>query len=280
MMAAKAKKQGSRKATKKKNAETSFVGTEITIWMTLAVSILLMISNFGFGGFVGEMLAGLMADVFGWTAYVIPFVLFGSVTFIISNRGNPNAYVKVGAVLCLMANACMFLELVNKKGGLLGSLLSGILTPAIGVAGAYVVDVILMIICLVIITGKSALKGVRNHSGKVYDRAKQDAMRRRELVRERRMMKDDEPKEAKRAVSKKPRKRSDRHVEGVSFNTEIARDDLNVQESFAAQTEPEHTGTKTPAAQTKIEPEKEMEFVINRGGDAASDMRRKVWKTE
>jgi S-DNA-T family DNA segregation ATPase FtsK/SpoIIIE len=267
MMAAKAKKQGSRKATKKKNAETSFVGTEITIWMTLAVSILLMISNFGFGGFVGEMLAGLMADVFGWTAYVIPFVLFGSVTFIISNRGNPNAYVKVGAVLCLMANACMFLELVNKKGGLLGSLLSGILTPAIGVAGAYVVDVILMIICLVIITGKSALKGVRNHSGKVYDRAKQDAMRRRELVRERRMMKDDEPKEAKRAVSKKPRKRSDRHVEGVSFNTEIARDDLNVQESFAAQTEPEHTGTKTPAAQTKIEPEKEMEFVINRGGD-------------
>ena len=38
MMAAKAKKQGSRKATKKKNAETSFVGTEITIWMpTIAI---------------------------------------------------------------------------------------------------------------------------------------------------------------------------------------------------------------------------------------------------
>ena len=53
MMAAKAKKQGSRKTAKKKNTETSFVGTEIFIWMTLAVSILLMISNFGFGGFVG-----------------------------------------------------------------------------------------------------------------------------------------------------------------------------------------------------------------------------------
>ena len=55
-MAAKAKKQGSKKSTKKKNVETSFVGTEIVIWMTLAVSILLMISNFGVGGFVGKLL--------------------------------------------------------------------------------------------------------------------------------------------------------------------------------------------------------------------------------
>ncbi len=93
--------------------------------MTLAVSILLMISNFGFGGFVGEMLAGMMEDIFGWAAYVLPFVLFGSVTFIISNRENPNAYVKVGAVLCLLALVCTFLELVDKKGGLLGELLAG-----------------------------------------------------------------------------------------------------------------------------------------------------------
>ena len=158
-MAAKAKKQGSRKTTKKKSTETSFVGTEIFIWMTLAVSILLMISNFGFGGFVGELIAGMMEDLFGWVSYAIPFVLFGSVTFMISNRGNPNAYVKVGAILCLAALVCTFLHLVDRKGGLLGELLGGILTPAIGIAGTYVVDVILMIICLVIITGKSALKG-------------------------------------------------------------------------------------------------------------------------
>ena len=266
MMAAKAKKQGSKKTAKKKNTETSFVGTEITIWMTLAVSILLMISNFGFGGFVGEMLAGMMEDIFGWAAYVLPFVLFGSVTFIISNRENPNAYVKVGAVLCLLALVCTFLELVDKKGGLLGELLAGILTPAIGVAGAYVVDIILMIICLVIITGRSALKGVKNHSGKVYDRAKQDAVRRRELAKERRMMSESEPKETKTAA-KKSRKRSDRHVEGVSFNTEIAKDVPNVQESKAGQTDFGHAGIKGNEAKKKDEPEKAMEFVINRGGD-------------
>ena len=61
-MAAKAKKRGRRtqakrqtkRQGKKSNIETSFVRTEIIIWMTLAVSILLMISNFGFGGFAGD----------------------------------------------------------------------------------------------------------------------------------------------------------------------------------------------------------------------------------
>jgi S-DNA-T family DNA segregation ATPase FtsK/SpoIIIE len=260
MMAAKAKKQGSKKSTKKKNVETSFVGTEIVIWMTLAVSILLMISNFGGGGFVGKLLAGMMEDVFGWAAFVIPFVLFGSVTFIISNRGNPNAYVKVGAVLCLMVLACTFLQLVDKKGGLLGELLAGILTPAIGVAGAYVVDIILMIICLVIITGKSALKGVKNHGGKVYDRAKQDALRRRETAEERRKMRETSLMEMKKEAAKKSRKRSDRHVEGVSFNTEIGK--KPVQPSVV---EPEDW--QTEGMQTKNEPHKGMEFVINRGGD-------------
>ena len=48
MMAAKANKRGSRKQTKKKNTETGFVGIEIVIWVTLAVSVLMMISNFGF----------------------------------------------------------------------------------------------------------------------------------------------------------------------------------------------------------------------------------------
>ena len=58
-MAAKANKRGSRKQTKKKNTETGFVGIEIVIWVTLAVSVLMMISNFGFGGFIGEAIAGI-----------------------------------------------------------------------------------------------------------------------------------------------------------------------------------------------------------------------------
>lgn len=157
MMAAKANKRGSRKQTKKKNTETGFVGIEIVIWVTLAVSVLMMISNFGFGGFIGEAIAGNLAEFFGWAAYVIPIVLFWAVTFLISNRGNPNAYLKVAASLCMVVLSCTFLELIDDGGGRLGQSLAGMLTPAIGVAGTYVVAVTFMIICLVIITGKSAL---------------------------------------------------------------------------------------------------------------------------
>ena len=189
-MAAKANKRGSRKQTKKKNTETGFVGIEIVIWVTLAVSVLMMISNFGFGGFIGEAIAGNLAEFFGWAAYVIPIVLFWAVTFLISNRGNPNAYLKVAASLCMVVLSCTFLELIDDGGGRLGQSLAGMLTPAIGVAGTYVVAVTFMIICLVIITGKSALKGVKSQSGKVYDRARRDAARRREQAQERRQIRE------------------------------------------------------------------------------------------
>ena len=46
-MAAKSKKKTGRKQTKKKKTEQSFLGEEIFVWVTLAVSILLLISNFG-----------------------------------------------------------------------------------------------------------------------------------------------------------------------------------------------------------------------------------------
>ncbi len=122
MMAAKANKRGSRKQTKKKNTETGFVGIEIVIWVTLAVSVLMMISNFGFGGFIGEAIAGNLAEFFGWAAYVIPIVLFWAVTFLISNRGNPNAYLKVAASLCMVV---LFLSLLTTAAGGLARVLPG-----------------------------------------------------------------------------------------------------------------------------------------------------------
>lgn len=254
-MAAKTRKQGSKKQAKKKNTETGFVGIEIVIWVTLAVSILMMISNFGFGGFVGEAIAGILADLFGWAAYVIPIVLFGSVTFLISNRGNSAAYLKVAASLCLLILACIFLELIDDGGGVLGSCLADMLTPAIGVAGTYVVDITLMIICLVVITGKSALKGVKSQSDKVYDRARRDAVRRREQAEERRRVREAQADESPGGAPRS-RRRSDRHVEGVSFNTEIAKKSPDVRELKAEPTEKDR---------------QEIPFVINRGTPEESD---------
>ena len=84
-MAAKSKKKTGRKQTKKKKTEQSFLGEEIFVWVTLAVSILLLISNFGFGGNIGYHVSGALKHGFGIVAYLVPFLLFGIVSFLISN---------------------------------------------------------------------------------------------------------------------------------------------------------------------------------------------------
>lgn len=246
-MAAKSKKRKNTRQTKKKSTEQSLVRDEIIIWSALAVSILILISNFGMGGFVGAAISSFLTKVFGWAAYAVPFVLFGFVAFIVSNKGNFTAYMKAVTGLVLLVLVCVLLYLIDEKGGLLGGALAEVLVPAVGVAGTYVVDIVLIIICGVIITGKSALQGVKKHSDKAYDKARRDAQRRREQAAERKTERD-----ARRKIEKREaKKRSDRHVEGVSFDTTLAGKSPEVKELTV----------KDPEVNAKEEPA----FVINRG---------------
>jgi S-DNA-T family DNA segregation ATPase FtsK/SpoIIIE len=106
-----------------------------------------------------------------------------------------------------------------EDGGMLGVFLTDLLTPAIGIAGTYVVLVICMIICLVLITEKSLLKPMRRGSEKAYDRAKQDVVRRKEQRavkrEETRVIRQEEQK------TKAEQKRVEKLVSGVSFNTTL-----------------------------------------------------------
>lgn len=256
---------------KKKNVQQRFVADEITIWLTLAVSILLLLSNFGLGGFAGEAVSSFLYDLFGYGAYLMPFLLFGGVAFTVSNKGNRSAYIKTGAATMLFILICTFLELLVLEGGMLGNFLAGILTPAIGTAGTYVVVIILMIICMVIITGKSALKGVTERGGQAYGRAREDAARRRELHETRRLnrIKEEEKeiekarkaglldaKAEKKKEEKSEAKRKDRLVSGVSFDTTLkdAKKSPDLREL---------TPEEEPAPTENIR-EEEPQFVINR----------------
>ena len=229
-MAAKSRRKKSRGQAKAKNKpEQSFIKDEIIIWMTLAVSILLLLSIFGVGGKVGKVVSGFLADLFGTVTYLVPFMLFGIVAFLVSNKDNYKAYIRASAAALLMVLLCTFFELVSGSGGSTGELMEGMLTPAIGVAGTYVVVIILMIICLVIITGKSALKSVKNQGNKAYGRAKDDVERRRKAAMERRQN-IEEGREAQKPAGVKGRKRRDRHVEGVSFDTALAKKKKDIRE--------------------------------------------------
>lgn len=262
-MASKSQKKRTKKANKAKKTEESFVLDEILIWLTLAVSILILVSNFGFGGSVGEGISSFLMEAFGAGVYLFPFLLFGLTAFTVSNKHNKSAYIKTAAGIILFVLICSMFEMVSQAGGSLGESLAGMLTPALGVVGTYVVLIILMIICMVVITGKSALKGVRQQGDKAYTRAKAGNARRKEKTKARQESKEKEIAaiRAAQASAAGRSRRKDRHVEGVSFDTTLAKKSPDVRELRAKIDTEELTGSEP---EKKKQEHSQPEFVINR----------------
>ena len=64
-----------RKTSKKQNAEIESFTNEVLMLIILALAVILMVSNFGVGGFVGDAISSFFFGLFGLTAYIFP-VLF------------------------------------------------------------------------------------------------------------------------------------------------------------------------------------------------------------
>ena len=236
-----------KKQTKKKQDSQSFLKDEIIILSALAAGILLLISNFGIGGFVGDAVSSVLFGLFGTIAYIIPILLFIGIAFVISNKGNSIAYIKTAAGAGFTLMVCTLFQLIMNEytagtrlfsyykissmhkdgGGLFGGIVVSVLCPAIGVIGTYVVAVILCIICLVIITEKSFIRSVKKGSEKAYSSAKQDAKKRKEQAELRR---EKRAQEREQKAAEKERKRKDNTVSGVSFDTTLVKKSPEMRE--------------------------------------------------
>ncbi len=235
-MAAKStRKRKSTRGKPKKSQSNAVIKDEILILSLLAVCILLVISNFGLGGIAGEAVSSVMFGLFGFMAYLLPFILFGAAAFTISNKGNAHAYIKIAAAGVLLLTLTAFLELVmnsydakaklmtyyqlasehKNAGGLMGGCIVKLLCPLIGVAGTYVVLVILVVICTILITEKSLLTPLGHKSRKAYE----DARKRKEASATKRMERQQERRNTK--ASESSTKRQDKKVSGVSFATTL-----------------------------------------------------------
>ena len=217
---------GARNGTAAGSPEVSF-GSEVALLVILAACIVLFISNFGIGGFVGAKVSGFCFGIFGLMAYLFPVCFFVGAAFFVSNRENRAAMLKIVAGVVFVVFFCLFLELVagdsseygitksfqyaaehKSGGGALGGIFASLLCPSIGKVGAYVVDIIALIISLVLLTERSFLGGVKRGSRRMYDSAREDAVRRREERELRR-----EEQEVQRRI--------DRKAEGVALDTRI-----------------------------------------------------------
>ena len=71
-----------RKTTAKKQNVTSGFQTEIILLIILAASMILVISNFGLGGAVGDQISAVCFGIMGLLAYVFPVLLFVGAAFL------------------------------------------------------------------------------------------------------------------------------------------------------------------------------------------------------
>ena len=243
-----------KRTTKKKRQQEAAFRNEVILWIVLAVSIIIFLANFGVGGFVGEKISAFIFGLFGLTAYVFPICLFVGTAFAMSNKENGVATIKLVAGILFVAFLCLFVQMVSDTdkaqnaveafkssmetkggGGIVGGLLESLLCPAFGVIGTYVIDIIVLIIALVLITERSFFRGMQKGGKKLYDTARDDAARRKEIQSKRRDLREQE----------REQRRMDKHVSGVAMNTKLEKPSKKKSEA-------------EPAGLSELKPEPEL----------------------
>ena len=239
---------------------------EIILLLVFAFSALLFLSDLKLIGSFGKAVSGVLFGIFGIGAYIVPFVIFFATAFAISNKGKSVGGAKAGAYGVLLLIFCSFLHIAMMKdyteqkltdfyticsedrtgGGFLGAMIGSVLSKVIGRVGTFIVLIVLAVICGVIITEKSFLRGLRTGSKVVYSRSKEGAKRYREhraerneenrtereiRSRERRARKQEEweerleyVEEKEAAIEERRLRRIDKKVSGVMLDTRIIDD--------------------------------------------------------
>lgn len=196
---------GSKSAAGRKNQ----LQDEIMVLIAFACAVILILSNFNMAGSVGRQIKWFMFGMIGVAAYIFPFIMAATLIFLVSNRNLiAVARIKTAAVYVLTIVLSAIWQRLGSKpviadtsigefftysaehksgGGLMGGLLCKLLSP-LGLWGSMVVLVILAIICIILITEKSFIRGVLNvkdSGSRMVHAAKQDYDMYREHSRDR-----------------------------------------------------------------------------------------------
>ena len=157
---------------------------EIRFFVAIGITILLTMCNFHYCMDVGNMVYFILHGLFGWLAYILPFVLLGIYLFMIPNRENLEASIKVKLVLLLFVEFCWLFHFVGIKdsqtfspivyfkagqeginGGLIGGLFSGLLENLIGSVATVLIIFLAMLITVIILTERSAVHTIQKCVG-------------------------------------------------------------------------------------------------------------------
>lgn len=214
---------------------------EIVFLIALACAIILLLSNFNMAGIVGRSIKWFMFGLFGIAAYIVPVIIAVSIMFMLTNKdiiGVMKIKAAMAYVLSVIA-AALWQRVTNVPdikepvgtyftycseyktgGGLFGGILCKMLNP-LGMAGSLVILIILAIICIIVITEKSFIKGIRNGGERIVSEARKDYSEYKEHSNRVRMLQEEAREEAP------AKSRMNNVVRGVTNDLTIYDDNRN-----------------------------------------------------
>ncbi|MCD7981037.1 MAG: DNA translocase FtsK [Clostridiales bacterium] len=243
----------SKKSTARKSSSASQFswGSEVFLFVILAFCIVLFIANIGKGGVVGDAFSRFFFGLFGILSYAFPVVLFLVAAFLISNRqtgrGADSAFsgrviLKALAGILFFIFLCVFAQLVysggntdgllrtfsdsaqtHAGGGMIGGAIAAALVRAFGTAAAWIIDFIVLILCVVLITERSMFQGISGKNRKESRTAKEDKKKGTGTGgrRKKRDEADGSEKEVQEGTDRKTRR--GKKVSGVSLDTGLKK---------------------------------------------------------
>lgn len=226
------------------------VRAEIILLCVLAFSILLMLSNFGMGGVIGQAVCDFFFGLFGVTEWAAPVLIFFGTAFYIANRENFLIVRKTGGAVSCFVFFCAFMQLLTSGytrdtsfldyyfdsaydhlgGGILGGFVVKLLGMGFGQIGAWVIIVIAIIISVIVMTQKPIFAPIQE---KTNDRRRMAEERRQERLARRAAMEEEEKELILEEVEepKKEKKKKSRLLPRVDLKAELnENDDTNQME--------------------------------------------------
>lgn len=166
---------------------------EIILIGVIAIAILLFLCNFGILGTIGNVVSNVMFGLFGIPAYIFPIVATYIIFFTVANSGNPKVIRRDLSLSVLILNIAMIFELIqnnlsygynqtdfkngvdeiwslayekHKGGGFFAGICANISVKYLGMVGTIFLILVISVICIVLITEKSFLNGIRGASNR------------------------------------------------------------------------------------------------------------------
>ncbi|MCM1186640.1 MAG: DNA translocase FtsK [Lachnoclostridium sp.] len=187
---------------------------EISLIVLFIAAVFLFCCNFGIIGGAGDAISGVLFGLFGFSAYIVPPLLFLAVAFWFANEGSPTAvrklaagialFVMLGVVCDLLAKGAVSLDEYDagsvyalcsegkKGGGVIAGSLAYLLKTYLEVFGTILVVLLCSVVSIILLTEKSLLGSMQSGKALWRERKASDAEKRKEYADIRRREQEEE----------------------------------------------------------------------------------------